>query len=110
MKLSGTDYALGCEPSVAQPPLPLQEFLPLQPASLVLQPPLPLQEFIPLQPCLSFFASLIVLEDCPANELDAEILDDDAPETVAALTRAIVPPSNPVKAAVNASELFEIFI
>ena len=35
------------EPSVAQPPLPLQEFLPLQPLSLALQPPLPLQEFWP---------------------------------------------------------------
>jgi hypothetical protein len=33
------------EPSVAQPPLPLQEFLPLQPLSLDLHPPLPLQEF-----------------------------------------------------------------
>ena len=35
----------GFEPSVAQPPLPLQEFLPLQPLSLDLHPPLPLQEF-----------------------------------------------------------------
>src|SRR6201984_3037674 len=41
-------------PSVAQPPLPLQEFLPLQPLSLDLQPPLPLQEFWPLQACFSF--------------------------------------------------------
>jgi len=40
------------EPSVAQPPLPLQEFLPLQPLSPDLQPPLPLQEFWPLQACL----------------------------------------------------------
>src|SRR5258708_3089485 len=40
--------------SVAQPPLPLQEFLPLQPLSLDLQPPLPLQEFLPLQACFSF--------------------------------------------------------
>ena len=39
----------GWLPSVAQPPLPLQEFLPLQPLSPVLQPPLPLQEFCPLQ-------------------------------------------------------------
>src|SRR3954466_5547352 len=37
----------------AQPPLPLQEFLPLQPLSPVLQPPLPLQEFLPAQSCLS---------------------------------------------------------
>jgi hypothetical protein len=41
-------------PSVAQPPLPLQEFLPLQPLSPLLQPPLPLQEFWPLQACFSF--------------------------------------------------------
>src|SRR3954453_4506675 len=40
-------------PSGAQPPLPLQEFLPLQPLSPVLQPPLPLQEFLPAQSCLS---------------------------------------------------------
>src|ERR1035441_8190315 len=41
------------EPSVAQPPLPLQEFLALHPLSLLLQPPLPLQEFLPLQACFS---------------------------------------------------------
>ena len=35
-----------------QPPLPLQEFWPLQPLSLDLQPPVPLQEFWPLQSCL----------------------------------------------------------
>lgn len=35
--------------SVLQPPLPLQEFLPLQPLSPDLQPPLPLQSFLPLQ-------------------------------------------------------------
>ncbi len=40
------------EPSVAQPPLPLQVFLPLQPWSLDLQPPCPLQSFLPLQECL----------------------------------------------------------
>src|ERR1700760_1385663 len=43
---------------VAQPPLPLQEFLPAQPLSPVLQPPLPLQEFLPLQSWVSpFFSS-----------------------------------------------------
>jgi hypothetical protein len=31
-------YTWGLLPSVAQPPLPLHEFLPLQPLSLVLQP------------------------------------------------------------------------
>ena len=50
-------FSLGIlEPSVAQPPLPLQEFLPLQPLSPDLQPPLPLQEFWPLQACFSFAA------------------------------------------------------
>ena len=53
--LRAPDYAAGgLEPSVAQPPLPLQEFLPLQPLSLDLQPPLPLHEFWPLQACFSF--------------------------------------------------------
>src|ERR1700760_2297229 len=43
---------------VAQPPLPLQEFLPAQPLSPVLQPPLPLQEFLPAQSWVSpFFSS-----------------------------------------------------
>jgi len=41
------------EPSVAQPPLPLQEFSPLHPLSPDLQPLLPLQEFWPLQACFS---------------------------------------------------------
>jgi hypothetical protein len=54
-RLAGTgDYFF--EPSVAQPPLPLQEFLPAQPLSPAPQPPLPLQEFWPLQPCLSLEA------------------------------------------------------
>src|SRR5260370_28217842 len=52
--LRAPDYAAGgLEPSVLQPPLPLQEFLPLQPLSPALQPPLPLQEFWPLQACFS---------------------------------------------------------
>jgi len=41
------------EPSVAQPPLPLQLFLPLQPLSPDLHPPWPLQSFLPLQECLA---------------------------------------------------------
>jgi hypothetical protein len=62
----------GLLPSVAQPPLPLQEFLPLQLLSPVLQPPLPLHEFCPLQACLSA-ASLslsLILSETPAFELD----------------------------------------
>src|SRR5277367_914007 len=42
----------GLLPSVAQPPLPLQVFWALQPASPVLQPPWPLHAFCPLQECL----------------------------------------------------------
>jgi hypothetical protein len=38
---------------VLQPPLPLQEFLPLQPLSPLLQPPRPLHEFFPAQSCLA---------------------------------------------------------
>src|SRR5580693_4993424 len=58
-------------PSVAQPPLPLQEFLPLQPLSLDLQPPLPLQEFWPLQACFSFtFLSALALESSCAEALE----------------------------------------
>ncbi len=36
---------------VLQPPLPLQEFLPLQPLSPDLQPPWPLHALCPLQVC-----------------------------------------------------------
>src|SRR5580704_10652530 len=64
------NYSGILEPSVAQPPLPLQEFLPLQPLSLDLQPPLPLQEFWPLQACFSFtfessFLSWALIEPFP---------------------------------------------
>ena len=45
-------YQLEAGLFVLQPPLPLQEFFPLQPLSLLLQPPWPLQEFWPLQSCL----------------------------------------------------------
>jgi hypothetical protein len=104
-------YSDFLEPSVAQPPLPLQEFLPLQPLSPVLQPPLPLQEFWPLQACFSFLACKTV-EDCPASALLAE--ENRSPEgpdgTVLAFRRAIVPPSRPVNAAVNTNEPFESFM
>src|SRR5436190_6585854 len=63
--------AAGLLPSVAQPPLPLQEFLPLQLLSPLLQPPLPLQEFIPLQACLSASAlSLSPISETPGFALD----------------------------------------
>ena len=63
-------------PSVAQPPLPLQEFLALQPLSLDLQPPLPLQEFWPLQACFSFhlFVRLGVVLSRGVREFEAEIV------------------------------------
>src|SRR5689334_19784407 len=48
----------GLLPSVAQPPLPLQEFLVLQPLSPVLQPPCPLHSFCPLHACLPFASSI----------------------------------------------------
>src|SRR5205823_1270937 len=66
----------GLLPSVAQPPLPLQEFLPLQLLSAVLQPPLPLHEFMPLQACLSLASLSLslslspIFSDTPALELD----------------------------------------
>jgi hypothetical protein len=51
---------------VAHPPLPLQEFLPLQPLSPVLHPPWPLHEFWPLQECLPLSESARVRTDVPA--------------------------------------------
>src|SRR5439155_9612824 len=61
----------GLLPSVAQPPLPLQEFLPLQLLSAVLQPPLPLHEFMPLQACLSVASLSLspILSETPAFKL-----------------------------------------
>src|SRR5262245_22573467 len=52
-----------------QPPLPLQEFLPAQPASPPLQPPWPLQAFLPAQSCLAFVAQppLPLQEFLPAH-------------------------------------------
>ncbi len=98
------------EPSVAQPPLPLQEFLPLQPLSLDLQPPLPLQEFKPLQACFSTGVSAA----WPAIGLMPELAEvSSAPDLLVVgieAARAIVPPNRPVKAAVSTRELFEIFM
>src|SRR5262245_5075960 len=41
----------------AHPPLPLQLFLPAQPASPDLQPPMPLQAFLPAHSCLASLAA-----------------------------------------------------
>ena len=57
-------------PSVAQPPLPLHEFFPLQPLSLVLHPPLPLQEFFPWQACLSAF--VLPINETPGFPVETE--------------------------------------
>jgi hypothetical protein len=87
-------YDFGLEPSVAQPPLPLQLFLPLQPLSLLLQPPLPLQEFWPLQACFSGFLVLSCL-----SWLSAENEALAALTTVDAWTATPVPASMPATAA-----------
>src|SRR5438067_4559163 len=50
--ITGFGYGAGLGSLVLQPPLPLQEFLPLQPLSPDSQPPCPLQLFFPLQSCL----------------------------------------------------------
>src|SRR5580700_2634690 len=99
------DYAAGgFEPSVAQPPLPLQEFLPLQPLSPALQPPLPLQEFWPLQACLSFALAWSLVWSCdwrdalaPERRLDAWIV-------------APLPASNPASAAPAIRAFFDFVI
>src|SRR5437764_9631835 len=72
-QVKNTNYAMcGFEPSVAQPPLPLQEFLPLQPLSLALQPPWPLQSFFPLQECLAVSSKVAFATDTlPADALAA---------------------------------------
>src|SRR6185436_4072870 len=46
-------FVLGGATGTAQPPLPLQEFLPAHPLSPVLQPPSPFHPFWPPQPCLA---------------------------------------------------------
>jgi hypothetical protein len=48
--------------------------------------------------------------DWPGSAAEADILIPLFPVTGAALTRFIVPPSKPAKAAVRTIELFEIFI
>ena len=55
---------------MAQPPLPLHEFFPLQLLSPVLHPPLPLQEFCPWQACLSAFA--LPINETPGFPVETE--------------------------------------
>jgi len=88
------------EPSVAQPPLPLQEFLPLQPWSPVEQPPVPLQLFLPLQECL---AGGVL--SCAASIMPAVMLEPWVEPLVAALAATEVPPTRPESAAVRSNAL-----
>src|SRR5436309_10284868 len=86
----------------AQPPLPLQEFLPAHPLSPVLQPPWPLQSFFPAQSCLplSFFSSSSLSAFCPASSdffIDCSRLPAATGEALA--VRAAAPTSNPLSAA-----------
>src|SRR5580765_4513067 len=93
----------GLEPSVAQPPLPLQLFLPLQPLSLVLQPPLPLQSFLPLQACLSL--------SCAVNEDENAGWPNCAPWCATeALSVVAEPESRPLTAALIIMAFSEVFI
>jgi hypothetical protein len=110
----GTYTASGFEPSVAQPPFPLQEFLPLHPLSLALHPPWPLQSFFPLQECLSPSAAkdtLLkeVLPGCNAAPVTFAVTPAAAGTGVAD-SLAAVPLSKPVIAAVNIRDFVEVFI
>src|SRR5258708_30499916 len=95
--LLSLDYSAGgLEPSVAQPPLPLQEFLPLQPLSPALQPPLPLQEFWPLQACFSLtFLSSFLSWSWPSAL--KEVFSEGS--RVEALVAGAVPANKPANAA-----------
>src|SRR3954467_8547208 len=91
--------ALGIgEPSVAQPPLPLQLFLPLQPLSLDLQPPWPLQSFLPLQECLGGLSALVSRSPAFAALTVAPL-----EPLVAAWAATEVPPISPESAAVRSN-------
>jgi hypothetical protein len=101
----------GLEPSVAQPPLPLQEFSPLHPLSLDLQPPCPLQSFFPLQECFPLSESV----DCaskrtPAFWLALAFTFPLCAGETCACSRAAVPPSSPETAAVKTSDFMVLFM
>src|SRR5439155_22300592 len=90
-------------PTVAQPPLALQESLPLQPSSMDLPPPLPLQLFWPLQACFSFAFVSVFCSSC------AEVAEA-SPEKPEALMVALVPASKPATAAPVSRYLFDFVI
>ncbi len=103
--MSVENYSGIFEPSVAQPPLPLQEFLPLQPLSLDLQPPLPLQEFWPLQACFS----LTFLSVAAGLSVSWAVAADLSPGSrLDALMLAPVPASKPATAAPVSEELIRL--
>src|SRR5271156_5775296 len=99
--LGGMASAGGLEPSVAQPPLPLQEFLPLQPLSLDLQPPLPWQEFLPLQACLSFELSSAIW---PLFMEEKDLVE------FVFCANAVLPATKPASAAPIISDFIDLFI
>lgn len=90
---------------VLQPPLPLQEFLPLQPLSLDAHPPWPLQEFWPLQACLSD-----AWGDPGAPEtlsVPSKVLVPELGRTLDAWTVAPAPASKPASAAPATNAIFD---
>src|SRR5271165_3236706 len=95
-------WAGGLEPSVAQPPLPLQEFLPLQPLSPDLHPPLPLHEFWPLQACFSLSKEVDIWPRFEPLEKALEV------EGVCAL--AVLPAMKPANAAPIISDFIDFVI
>src|ERR1700733_4695261 len=90
----------GLEPSVAQAPFPLQEFLP---NSFFDPPPLPLHEFNPLQACFSISFLSELSAACSTAEGEERVAGD-------AFLRAIEPPSKTAKAAASTREFLLIFI
>ena len=90
--------------SVLQPPLPWQEFLPLQPLSPDLQPPCPLQEFCPLHACLS-----IAPEPDAAPSARARLVPLLVLLVVEAETTALEPARSPLTAAVISRD-FTVFL
>lgn len=89
---------------MAQPPLPLQLFLPLQPLSLLLQPPWPLQLFFPLQECLCMCALRPLKDMLPADTAGAD------PEGARTEAFAVVPAIRPETAAAKRRALKLLFI
>ena len=86
---------------VLQPPLPLQEFLPLQPASPVLQPPAPLQSFLPLQSCLSLSSRVRPMVPAFSTTIFLALVSCELPASVEVVVEArlVEPAIKPPRAA-----------